>query len=126
MPEKDYTYGEQLLLEAVKSTYGIPTVGLMVAGFTGFKFISGKIDWFLKEVDEVKDEIVEAAEDLYQDAIFRAKNTVGGVTVPVSKFKSDSLSCYESAFSCRTPALMYPPIISGTIFFITAAKTSVR
>ena len=35
MPEKDYTYGEQLLLEAVKSTYGIPTVAISALAVTG-------------------------------------------------------------------------------------------
>ena len=117
LPEKDYTYGEQLLLEAVKSTYGIPTVGLMVAGFTGFKFISGKVDWFVKEVEEVKDEIVEAADDLYQDAIFRAKNVVAGATVPVSTFKSDSLACYESAkVSVPFVGRVWAPFISPNLW----------
>ena len=97
MPEKDYTYGEQLLLEAVKSTYGIPTVGLLAAGFLGFKFVSAKFDWFLKELDEVKTEIIQAAEGMYADAILRAKMKIAGATVPISTFTSDATSCYESA-----------------------------
>jgi len=100
LPEKDYTYGEQLLLEGVKSTYGIPTVGLLAAGFTGFQFVSAKFDWFLKEVQEVKDEIIEKADELYQDAILRGEkivNTVTNTVVPVTTFKSDAEACYESS-----------------------------
>ena len=45
MPEKEYTYNQQLILEAVKSTYGIPTVaiaGLTLSGaFAGLRLI----DW---------------------------------------------------------------------------------
>ena len=45
LPEKDYTFNQQLLLEAVKSTYGIPSVaiaGLIFSGaFAGLRLI----DW---------------------------------------------------------------------------------
>ena len=45
MPEKDYTYGEQLLLEAVKSTYGIPTVALSALAVTGVFAGMRLLDW---------------------------------------------------------------------------------
>ena len=35
MPEKEYTYNQQLILEAVKSTYGIPTLALSALAITG-------------------------------------------------------------------------------------------
>ena len=97
MPKKGYTYGEQLLLEAVKSTYGIPTVGLLAAGFLGFKFIVPKLEWAFKETAEVVDEITNTAGDLYADAIFRAKATRDGIVVPVTTFTSVAKACYEAS-----------------------------
>ena len=97
LPEKDYTYGEQLLLEAVKSTYGIPTVGLLAAGFLGFKFVVPKLEWAFKETTEVVQEISDTASNLYADAIFRAKATRDGVVVPVTTFTTDAKACYESS-----------------------------
>jgi len=100
LPEKEYTYGEQLLLEAVKSTYGIPTVGLLVAGFAGFKFIAPKLDWFLKGLDDVTEDLTQAAENLYQDAILRGETIRRGAQktiVPVTTFTSDAKACYESS-----------------------------
>ena len=98
LPKKGYTYSEQLLLEAVRSTYGIPTVGLLAAGFgLGFKFIVPKLEWALKETTEVVEEITNTAGDLYADAIFRAKATRDGIVVPVTTFTSDAKACYESS-----------------------------
>ena len=123
MPEKDYTYGEQLLLEAVKSTYGIPTVGLLAAGFLGFKFVSAKFDWFLKELDEVKDEIIEAAEGMYADAILRAKMKIAGATVPISTFTSDATSCYESAkVSVPFVGRVWVPGVSPNLWMVCMVK----
>ena len=45
LPEKDYTYGEQLLLEAVKSTYGIPSVVIGTLIFSGAFAGLRLIDW---------------------------------------------------------------------------------
>jgi len=121
LPEKDYTYGEQLLLEAVKSTYGIPTVGLLVAGFAGFKFLAPKVDWFLKESQDVAEEIVTAAEEFYRDAILRGENIVKGAKqtiTPVTTFASDAKACYESS-KVNVPFLgrIWIPAISSTQFY---------
>ena len=35
MPEKGYTYSQQLLLEMVKSQYGVPTLGVLVFPLLG-------------------------------------------------------------------------------------------
>ena len=120
MPEKDYTYGEQLLLEAVKSTYGIPTVGLLAAGFAGFKFIAPKLDWFLKGLEDVTADIIQGADDLYQDAILRGETIRRGAEqtiAPVATFKSDSLACYVSS-KVKVPALgrVWVPAVSSVQF----------
>ena len=49
MPEKEYTYNQQLLLEAVKSTYGIPTVALSALAVTG-AFAGMKLASFLSSL----------------------------------------------------------------------------
>ena len=49
MPEKEYTYNQQLLLEAVKSTYGIPTVALSALAVTG-AFAGIKLATFLSSL----------------------------------------------------------------------------
>ena len=122
MPEKDYTYGEQLLLEAVKSTYGIPTVGLLAAGFVGFKFIAPKIDWFLKGLEDVTADIIQAADELYQDAILRGEKIRRGAEqtiVPVTTFTADAKACYESA-KVNVPVLgrIWVPAVSSVQFNI--------
>ena len=126
MPEKDYTYGEQLLLEAVKSTYGIPTVGLLLAGFTGFKFVAAKFDWFMKEVQEVKDEIIETVDEIYQDAILRGEkivNTVTNTVVPVTTFKADATACYESSKITVFPGVRaWVPPLSANYFTLCMAR----
>ena len=45
MPEKDYTFNQQLILEAVKSTYGIPSVMLGTLVFSGAFAGLRLIDW---------------------------------------------------------------------------------
>ena len=45
MPEKDYTFNQQLLLEAVKSTYGIPSVMAATLVFSGAFAGLRLIDW---------------------------------------------------------------------------------
>jgi hypothetical protein len=119
MPEKDYSYGEQLLLEAVKSTYGIPTMGLLVAGFAGFKFLAPKVEWFLKSSEDVAEEIVGAAERFYEDAILRGlKPLKQGVIVPVTTFTDDAKACYESS-KINVPVLgrIWVPAVSSTQFY---------
>jgi len=119
LPEKEYTYGEQLLLEAVKSTYGIPTMGFLVAGFAGFKFLVPKVEWFLKSSEDVADEIVTAAEGFYEDAIIRnLKPLKEGVIVPVTTFTADAKACYESS-KINVPFLgrTWVPAVSSTQFY---------
>jgi len=119
MPEKDYTYGEQLLLEGVKSTYGIPTVGLLAAGFAGFKFLAPKVDWFLKSGEDVLIELEKAAEGFYEDAILRGlKPLKEGVIVPVTTFTADAKACYESS-KINVPVLgrIWVPGVSSTQFY---------
>ena len=118
LPEKEYTYGEQLLLEAVKSTYGIPTVGLLAAGFLGFKFAAPKIDWFLKASEDVAAEIVETAEGFYEDAILRGvKPLKNNVIAPVTTFTTDAKACYESS-KVNVPFLgrIWVPAVSSVQF----------
>ena len=45
MPEKEYTYNQQLILEAVKSTYGIPSVMAAALVFSGAFAGLRLIDW---------------------------------------------------------------------------------
>ena len=49
MPEKEYTYNQQLILEAVKSTYGIPTMALSALAITG-GFAGIKLATFLSSL----------------------------------------------------------------------------
>ena len=55
-----------------------------------------------------------------------ARNLAGRGNYSKNSAVSTAIVFSGSAFICLTPALMYPPIISGTNFFITAAKTSAR
>jgi len=45
MPEKDYSFNQQLILEAVKSTYGIPSVMAATLVFSGAFAGLRLIDW---------------------------------------------------------------------------------
>jgi hypothetical protein len=45
MPEKDYSFNQQLILEAVKSTYGIPSVVIGTLIFSGAFAGLRLIDW---------------------------------------------------------------------------------
>ena len=93
MPEKDYTYNQQLLLEAVKSTYGIPSV--MVAGlvFSG-AFVGMRIwDWITGlSLPEIKIDIPTTTD--ISTALDDAK--VGITGTEKTKFLSDGLSCLSA------------------------------
>ena len=126
MPEKEYTYNQQLVLEAVKSTYGIPTVGLLAAGFLGFRYIAPKIGWFLETTENVLTEIEETATGFYDDAILRGLQFYKGVektVVPVTTFVADAKACYESS-KVSVPVLgrIWVPAVSSVQFQVCMGK----
>tara|TARA_Y100000310_G_C19993750_1_gene495287 strand:+ start:35 stop:448 length:414 start_codon:yes stop_codon:yes gene_type:complete len=88
MPEKDYTYNEQLLLEAVKSTYGIPTVALSALAVTG-AFAGMKLATFLSSLS-LPTINIPALPDL--PSTLDTLN-VGITSAEKPKFASDGLAC---------------------------------
>ena len=88
LPEKDYTYGEQLLLEAVKSTYGIPTVALSALAVTG-AFAGMRLASFLSSLTLPTIDI-PALPDL--PSVLDTLN-VGVAPSEKPKFASDGLAC---------------------------------
>jgi len=88
LPEKDYTYGEQLLLEAVKSTYGIPTVALSALAVTG-AFAGIKLATFLSSLSLPTIDIPSLPD------LPSALDTlnVGITSSEKPKFASDGLAC---------------------------------
>ncbi len=126
LPEKDYTFNQQLLLEGVKSTYGIPTVGLLAAGFAGFRYVAPKIDWFLETSENVLTEIEETATGFYDDAIIRGLQFYKGAqktVVPVTTFVDDAKACYESS-KVSVPFLgrVWVPAVSSVQFQVCMGK----
>ena len=126
MAEKEYTYNQELLLAGVKAPYGIPTVGLLAAGFLGFRYVAPKIDWFLKTSEEVLDEITETATGFYDDAILRGLQFYKGVektVVPVTTFVDDAKACYESS-KVSVPVLgrIWAPAVSSVQFQVCMGK----
>lgn len=124
--DKEYTYNQELLLAGVKSTYGIPTVGLLAAGFLGFRYVAPKIDWFLKSSEEVLNEITETATGFYDDAILRGLQFYKGVektVVPVTTFVDDAKACYESS-KVSVPVLgrIWLPAVSSVQFNVCMGK----
>jgi len=126
LAEKKYTYNQELLLAGVKSTYGIPTVGLLAAGFLGFRYVAPKIDWFLKSSEEVLTEIEETATGFYDDAIIRGLQFYKGTEqaiVPVTTFVDDAKACYESS-KVSVPVLgrIWVPAVSSVQFQVCMGK----
>jgi len=124
--DREYTYNQELLLAGVKSTYGIPTVGLLAAGFLGFRYVAPKIDWFLKSSEEVLTEIEETATGFYDDAILRGLQFYKGVektVVPVTTFVNDAKACYESS-KVSVPVLgrIWLPAVSSVQFNVCMGK----
>ncbi len=124
--DKEYSYNQELLLAGVKSLYGIPTVGLLAAGFLGFRYVAPKIDWFLKSSEEVLTEIEETATGFYDDAIIRGLQFYKGVektVVPVTTFVDDAKACYESS-KVSVPVLgrIWVPAVSSVQFQVCMGK----
>ena len=124
--DKEYTYNQELLLAGVKSTYGIPTVGLLAAGFLGFRYVAPKIDWFLKSSEEVLTEIEKTATGFYDDAIIRGLQFYKGAEqaiVPVTTFVDDAKACYESS-KVSVPVLgrIWVPAVSSVQFQVCMGK----
>ena len=126
MAEKEYTYNQELLLAGVKSTYGIPTVGLLAAGFAGFRYVAPKIDWFLETTENVLTDIEETATGFYDDAILRGLQFYKGAektVVPVTTFVDDAKACYESS-KVSVPYLgrIWVPSVSSVQFNVCMGK----
>ena len=124
--DKEYTYNQELLLAGVKSTYGIPTVGLLAAGFLGFRYVAPKIDWFLETTENVLADIEETATGFYDDAIIRGLQFYKGVektVVPVTTFVDDAKACYESS-KVSVPVLgrIWLPAVSSVQFNVCMGK----
>jgi len=89
MPEKEYTFNQQLILEAVKSTYGIPTVALgalaVTGAFAGLKFLDFVSTLTLPEIPELPTipTVTEILDNL----------GVGIVGEERSRFGNDGLAC---------------------------------
>jgi len=97
MPEKDYTYNQQLLLEGVKSTWGIPTVAFSVLGVTAGFFVlpALRLSWETllatpEQVGEILDNAAAAAADAVKAELIAAAK-------PFVKFKLDVSTCMKGA-----------------------------
>lgn len=93
MPEKDYTYNQQLILEAVKSTYGIPSLvgaGLVFSGaFVGMRIW----DWITGlSLPEIKVDIPTTAD--VTTALDEAD--VGITGTEKTKFVSNANACLSA------------------------------
>jgi len=92
LPEKGYTFSEELALEFVKSTYGIPTVALsafVATGvFAGIKFFSFLTSLTLPDLPGLPDLPSVPAAGTVLDNL-----NVGIVGEEKTKFVSDGLAC---------------------------------
>ena len=95
MPEKGYTFSEELALEFVKSTYGIPTVALsafVATGvFAGLKFFSFLTSLTLPDLPGLPDLPSVPTAGTVLD-----KLNVGIVGEEKTKFVSDGLACLSA------------------------------
>ena len=121
--DKEYSYNQELLLAGVKSTYGIPTAGLLAAGFLGFRYVAPKIGWFLETTENVLTEIEETATGFYEDAILRGLQFKEKTVVPVTTFVDDAKACYESS-KVNVPVLgrIWLPAVSSVQFQVCMGK----
>jgi len=89
LPEKGYTFSEELALEFVKSTYGIPTVALSAFAATGV-FAGLKLLSFLNSLTlpDLPDVTLPTTAGEVLD-----KLNVGIVGEEKSKFVKDGLAC---------------------------------
>jgi len=92
LPEKSYTFSEELALEFVKSTYGIPTVALsafLATGvFAGLKFFSFLTSLTLPDLPGLPD-----LPSIPTAGAILDKLNVGIVGEEKSKFVGDGLTC---------------------------------
>lgn len=97
MPEKDYTYNQQLLLEGVKSTWGIPTVAFSVLGVTAGFFVlpALRLSWetLLATPEQVETLLTNAAEEAY----LLMKAELIAAAKPAVQFKLDVKSCMDAS-----------------------------
>jgi len=93
VPEKDYTYNQQLLLEAVKSTYGIPTAAFSVLGVTAGYFALPALRLFWETIAATPEKVGEildnAADEIRKQVIQTIK--------PAVQFRLDVRACLEAA-----------------------------
>jgi len=98
VPEKDYTYNQQLLLEAVKSTWGIPTAALSIIGVTtGFLVAPAlRLSWdtLLATPDQVEAILDDAAEEVRKKVVQAIK--------PAVQFKLDVRTCMNLSLVGKT------------------------
>jgi len=118
MPEKDYTYNQQLLLEGVKSTWGIPTVAFSVIGITtGFLVLPAlRLSWETllatpEQVGEILDNAAEAAAAALKAELIAAAK-------PFVKFKLDVNTCMKGALVGK----VWVPVFSDGNFHACMAQ----
>ncbi len=92
MPEKDYTFNQQLILEAVKSTYGIPSVMAAALVFSGAFAGLRLIDW-ITSLSWPTLPSAPTSNDI-TSALDRAK--IGIVGDEKIKFASDAAACLRA------------------------------
>ena len=97
MPEKDYTYNQQLLLEGVKSTWGIPTVAFSVIGITtGFLVLPAlRLSW--ETLLATPDQVAAILDDAAAAATAAVKAELIAAAKPVVKFQLDVSTCMKGA-----------------------------
>jgi len=120
LPEKDYTYGEQLLLEAVKSTYGIPTVGVLAAGFLGVQFALPRFGLLLKTLEQIGADIVRAAKEIAEEKIMDISDSTG--ISAAAKLAADAQACYIGSRVTAFGVPLWIPGYSETQFNLCMGK----
>ena len=80
MPEKSYTYSQQLVLELVKSQYGVPTVGVLIfplLGLTAATIIAPLLALLLPDLSAGAKVAVEGLTPLQTFIIFTSPALAG-------------------------------------------------
>jgi len=89
LPEKEYTFNQQLILETVKSTYGLPTIALgalaATGAFAGLKFLNFLTSLTLPEIPEIP--TIPTTKEILD------KLKVGIVGEEKTRFANDGLAC---------------------------------
>ena len=97
MPEKDYTYNQQLLLEAVKSTYGIPTAAFSVLGVTAGYFALPALRLFWETLLATPETVGGILDDAAAAAADAVKAELAAAFQPITQFRLDVKACLEAA-----------------------------